>query len=400
MEPIKNAFSASEFVLNSNSASKNSVGLVLSGGGARAAYQAGALAAINEILKCGTESPFDILTGSSAGAINASYLASKTYDFSGAIHTLWATWGHLHVEDILDTNTFTLMRQGISLLVNTGIRKSSTGRRGQHIFETEHLRAFLKDKIDFQSIKHSIETGRLKAFAINATHYHSGMNVAFFDGHSDLEPWNRTKQIGIREELTVEHVIASISIPLIFRPTKLSSGFYGDGCLRLTAPLHPAIRLGAEKILAIGIQYIGKKHEGLGYHKQSISLADVAGVLVDAIFMDSFESDVERLLRINETLSLIPSESRLLHPRKLEIIPALIIRPSQDLGKLASDQFKNFPWILKHFMLGTGASDSQGGDMISYLAFDKSYTSRLLDLGYSDSMAMRVEIEQFFNLGA
>jgi NTE family protein len=205
----------------------------------------------------------------------------------------------------------------------------------------------------------------------------------------------------MRETLTLDHVMASSAIPIFFPPVRLSGSFYGDGCIRLTAPLSPAIHLGADRVLAIGIRYFRPKGitEQLNktIYDDKISLVNIVGVLLNAVFLDSLESDHERMERINRAVSALTPEQRAAHPDKLRVIPVLAVKPSKDLGSLASEQFERFPRALRHLLRGLGASVDTGWDLLSYLAFDSAYTRRLLELGREDALAMKDQLLAFLD---
>jgi NTE family protein len=224
--------------------------------------------------------------------------------------------------------------------------------------------------------------------------------VSFYDGHASIEPWARSSRLGRRSTLTVEHILASAAIPIFFRPVAIGGTYWGDGGIRLGNPLSPAIHLGADRIIAVGIRHARPDQQVFEMNQTStlgvITLADIGGVLMNALFLDALDSDVERMMRINQTLDLLPPEVVANHPAKLRKIPVLAIRPSKDLGKLAGNQLPKFPFILRHLLKGTGASNDKGWDLLSYLAFDSSYTNLLMEVGYEDALRLRNEIEQFF----
>jgi NTE family protein len=225
----------------------------------------------------------------------------------------------------------------------------------------------------------------------------TGSADTFFDGAADIEPWVRRGRAAIRGPLGVEHVLASAAIPMFFPPVDIDGRPYCDGGIRMTTPLSPAVHLGAEKILAIGIRYMKAPETYYrGPRARVVPLSIVAGLLLNAVFLDSLDNDLERLERINRTLSVLPPSSyyRLIDP--LRRIPVLALRPSQDLGRLAQDQYRRFPLMLRYLLRGIGATDITGWDMVSYLAFQPEYVAKLMKLGYEDTFARRAEIEAFF----
>ncbi len=367
-------------------------GLVLSGGGARSSYQAGALLGLNELSLKNVGKPFapKIICGISGGAINGGYLASRANDPSKAFQDLWVNWSEIKLDDVMDVGSVRILSTAAKLILQLGFGGASYTKPTTQLIDTSPLVQYLLKKLDVANIRSHIKSGHLHAVAMTATHYGIGSAVTFFDGVPSLQPWMRSHRIGKRTQLSLKHVLASSAIPFLFPPIKIQGAFYGDGAVRMTSPLSPAIHLGAKRIVAIGVRYHRTPAETFqliaSYRMRSVQLADISGVLLNAIFLDSLDSDLERMMRINQTLSLLTEESRREHPEKLRRIPVLAIRPSQDLGQMAVDEFKRFSWVLRHFLRGLGASNHHGSDLVSYLAFERSYTSRLLHLGFKDVM--------------
>lgn len=380
------------------------IGLVLSGGGARAAYQAGALRAIAEILGSagarGARSPFRSISGISAGAINAAFMGCNAEDFARATENAWKLWAELRSERILETNPFFLTRLAFRWARDLAFGGLLRHPKSTHLLGTGPLEKLLGGILDFSGLERNLASGVLRGMAISATHYGNGSSVTFFDGDPAIAPWARNSRIGVRRRLGLAHVLASASIPILFKPVHLEDAYYGDGSIRLRAPLSPAIHMGAEKIVTIGIRYERPDALALDRHEKSrmdgISLIEVAGVIMNGAFMDGLESDVERLRRVNRTVSLVPKEAWRGVEKPLREVPILVLKPSQDLGSLAARQFKEFPLMIRHLLKGIGASAETGSDLLSYLAFDSSYTKLLLELGYADAMARKGEIADFF----
>ena len=375
-------------------------GLVLTGGGARAAYQVGALQALAEIAPPG-KIPFDIIAGISAGAINGVALATGAEDFQDAVRRLSATWSTLNQDRIFRTGALRLASIGgrwIRDLSAGGLVGRTDGIN--YLLDSSPLRSLVSTEIPIARMRRHLRAGRLRAVAVSATNYHTGVGVTFFEGAGDIQPWTRSTRMGIRQRITVDHVMASSAIPVFFPPVALGGSFYGDGCVRMTYPMSPAIHLGADRIVAVSVRYLRTPEETLAHETiegtDRMPLSEIAGVLLNAVFLDSVDSDFERLNRMNQTLALIPRE-RL---EKLEVrpLPALVLRPSQDLGKLASDEYDRFPVMLRYLLRGIGASGHAGEDLLSYLAFEPTYVRRVMDLGYEDTIMRRDEIADF--LGA
>jgi len=375
-------------------------GLVLTGGGARAAYQVGVLQALAEIAPAG-QIPFDVLAGISAGAINGVALAAGAEDFRDAVKRLSDTWSTLTPDRIFRTGALKLASIGSRWLrdLSAGglIGKSSIN----YLLDSSPLRQLLRREIPIRRMRRQLRAGRLRAVAISATNYHTGVGVTFFEGASDVQPWLRSTRMGIRQRITTEHVMASAAIPVFFPPVALHGSFYGDGCVRMTYPMSPAIHLGAERIVAVSVRHLRTPEETLAREAvaqtDQMPLSEIAGVLLNAVFLDSVDSDFERLNRMNRTLALVPPEKR--DRAEGRPIPALVLRPSLDLGKLAVGEYERFPGMLRYLLRGIGAAGHSGEDLLSYLAFEPNYVRRVMELGYSDSMARRDEIEEFL-LGA
>lgn len=377
------------------------IGLVLTGGGARAAYQAGAVRALAEIVGPGA-SPFDVISGISAGAINGIVLSTGAADFAAAAERLCATWAGLTPDRIFRTGTLRLARIG-----SRWIRDLSTGgllgKSGiNYLLDPSPLRKLAEAEIPIGRMRRYLRSGLLRGVAVSATNYHTGSGVTFFEGAPEIEPWTRSTRIGVRARITVDHVMASAAIPIFFPPVAIDGSFYGDGCVRMPYPMSPAIHLGAERILAISQRYLGPPSETAEREAQAktpeLSLSEIAGVLLNSVFLDSLDADLERLQRINKTLALVSREKLNVADVDLRPVPALVLRPSQDLGKLAADEYARFPSMLRYLLKGIGATGQAGEDLLSYLAFEPIYVQRVMDLGHADTIARREEIEEFFGL--
>lgn len=374
-------------------------GLVLTGGGARAAYQVGAIRALAEITGPGPI-PFDIVAGISAGAINGVVLATGAENFARAAEGLCATWASLTPDRIYRTGALKLAATG-SRWIRDLSAGGLMGKSGiNYLLDPAPLRHLLQTEIPIGRIRRHLRAGRLHGVALSATNYHTGAGVTFFEGAAGILPWVRSSRIGVRSRLTLEHVMASAAIPIFFPPVRIDGTFYGDGCVRMIYPMSPAIHMGADRIVAISVRHLNAPAETARAEATEkadvMALSEIAGVLLNAVFLDSLDSDLERLARINKTIALIPRERLGRVDLDLRPIPALMLRPSQDLGKLAADEYQRFPSMLRYLLKGIGATGHSGEDLLSYLAFEPIYVKRVMDLGYADTMARRAEIEEFF----
>jgi NTE family protein len=374
-------------------------GLVLTGGGARAAYQVGAIRALAEIVGPGAL-PFDVVAGISAGAINGISLCCGAENFLVASERLRATWASLTPDRIYKTGAMTLASIGSRWIrdLSSGGLVGKTGIN--FLLDPAPLRDLLEKEIPIGRMRRHLRAGRLRGFALSATNYHTGAGVTFFEGAPEIEPWTRSTRIGVRARITTDHVMASAAIPVFFPPVRLERTFYGDGCVRMIYPMSPAIHMGAERIVAISVRHLRNPSETardeIVETTDVLPLSEIVGVLLNAVFLDSLDSDVERLERVNKAMALIPRDRLSKSDLSLRPIPALVLRPSADLGKLAADEYHRFPSMLRYLLKGIGATGHAGEDLLSYLAFEPIYIQRVMDLGYQDSMGRRAEIEEFF----
>lgn len=376
-----------------------SIGLVLTGGGSRAAYQAGALKGISEILgSASPRIPFSTISGISAGAINAAFLASKADHFYEGVESACALWANIHSKQVLEQGVFSVARLAMKWLRDLVFGGLVHGERANHLLNTDPLQKHLLRVIDFGAIQRHFKSGALHGLAVSVTDYRDGRAVSFFDGDASIEPWSRSARRGERTKIHLPHVLASAAIPVLFQPVPIEESTYGDGSVALKSPLSPAIHMGARKILAIGIRHPRASPMAAPSLKPPtpVNLIDIAGLLLNMILMDSFESDVERLERINQTLEVLEREGHESELTRLHKIELLSLHPSRDLGVFATDQFRKFPWMLRHLLRGLGASEAKGRDLLSYLSFDSSYTVPIMELGHADALARREEIRAFF----
>lgn len=371
--------------------------LVLTGGGARGAYQAGVLRALAEATRGqrpAGRNPFAILCGTSAGAINAAYLASQPEDFDAAVQGLWDLWKNLAPDQVVDTRGTALTLLGLKWLKDL----STGGLLGEattnHLLDATPLRHLLEEQVRGDVMAHAVRDGLLDGISFTTTHYATGTTVVFHN--SNRADWQRSTRIGRHAHLSATHVAASAAIPFLFAPVDLDGSLYGDGGVRDPSPLSPAIHMGAARILAVGIRYGRPPEEvrvlNMEAAVRQLKVADIAGVLLNSVFLDGLEADVERLQRINGTVALLQARGPVPEDFKLRQIPSLAIQPSRDLGGMAAHHFSRFPFVLRRLLRGIGASDERGSDLLSYLSFDSAYTVPLLELGYADGMAQADQV--------
>lgn len=362
--------------------------LVLPGGGARGAYQAGVLKAVSELAgKSGN--PFPIICGTSAGAINAALLASHANNFQRGVDRLVDFWDSMHCGRIYRTDWATTMRSGLKWLAALALGT----RAPRSLLDNQPLHDFLSAQLDLDGIQAAIESGALHALSISASAYTRAMAISFFQGNEAIKPWTRPRRLGIAERITTSHLLASAALPLIFPATRIGNEYYGDGGMRLVAPLSPAIHLGADRIMIIGTR--DERPDIAPAKKTSYpSMGEIGGYLLDTIFMDSLTTDLTRLQRINQTLSLIPQEQ--LHHTTLRPIKTLVIKPSIDLRELTQRHSDAIPATVRRLLriLGGWGKDWR---LASYLLFEQPYTRALLQLGFEDCMVQKEVIHNFLD---
>jgi NTE family protein len=362
---------------------------MMSGGGARAAYQIGVL---RTLARHWPAFQPQIITGVSAGAINAASLAGTPRPFTESLDRLGRLWGGLTTEDVFRTDSPSFLR----IALRWAKRLFSGGEAGQEargLVDTDPLRHLLRHHLDpsgngIEGIEENIRAGRLDAFGITATNYATGRSVTWVQGREERS-WDRPKRRGIRARIGVEHVMASASLPLIFPAVQIGTDWYGDGGIRLTAPLSPALYLGAERILAVSTRYDRTAAEAeepavTGYPPP----AQILGVLMNAIFLDLLDQDASTLRRISRLAEdLDPKDREGLRPVRL-----LVIRPSQDLGRLASDYEPELPPTFRFLMRGLGTRETRSPDWLSMLLFEPDYIHHLIEIGERDAEAQLDEI--------
>ncbi|WP_395699649.1 patatin-like phospholipase family protein [Aquabacterium sp.] len=385
-------------------------GLVLTGGGARAAYQVGVLGAIAKLRReSGADlrrNPFGVICGTSAGAINAAALACQADRFDAAVEVLTRVWREFRAEQVYRADSIGVIRSGAQWLTMLSIgwvlarwRKA----RPRSLLNNEPLADLLARTVQFDRLPSLLSARHLQALAITASSYSNGEHVTFYQAAAPLQPWTRTQRVAVSSALTVPHLLASAAIPFVFPATELERDggkeWFGDGSMRQTAPISPAIHLGAQRLVIIGA---GRMHEPPGRRVANTgypSLAQIAGHAMSGIFLDALMLDVERMERINRTLALLPESARQQTP--LQPIHALVIAPSQRLDDIAARHQAQLPAPVRALLRGVGVSgsgaDARGAALASYLLFESGYTQELMALGAADVQARRDEVLAFFD---
>lgn len=399
------------------------IGLVLTAGGARGAYQAGVLKRLGELPAFADRpSPFPIVAGASAGAINGTMIAAGSGDFRGATRRLAELWSDLQVHDVFRTDLLTLGLGAARWLRDLSLGGILGGGNAQALLDATPLEAFLARHLDLGGIGRAIDDGHLFAVAIAATSYHSGRSFIFVQGRPGHPVWIKSRRVVRAVELALDHVLASAAIPLVFPPVPIRSTgtevYFGDGGLRQVTPLSPAIRLGAERVFAIGVRSQRAaqdlSHAELGAvaldevrRIPPPPLAQICGVFLNAIFLDHLDTDLDHLRRMNELITSYQGrgESRAAEPgiapqEPMRVVTPFTIGPSEDLALVAERCAHRMPRLLRHLMDGLGTPDAQSADLMSYLLFDASYTRALIDIGYRDASAAIDALEHFLRTEA
>ncbi|MBI2297305.1 MAG: patatin-like phospholipase family protein [Betaproteobacteria bacterium] len=367
------------------------VALVLTGGGARAAYQVGVLRALSELLPSDVHTPFSVICGTSAGAINAAVLAMNAGDFRRGVRRLMTVWKNFRVRHVYRADpwgAFSNSARWISALITGG----AILHRPVSLLDNAPLATLLGRHLDFPAIQSAIDAGHLTACAITCSGYTSGQSVTFFQGVPGLQPWQRARRVGVPMPIAVEHLLASSALPFIFPPVHINREYFGDGSMRQIAPVSPALHLGADRLLVIGVgRQLQHGQERLRSEAYP-SLAQIAGHALNSIFLDSLEVDLERLQRVNRTIEMIPPEVLERNRFPLHHVDFRVISPSEELERIATAHVDELPRTIRALLYTVGALRRSGANLLSYLLFEKSYCRALIRLGYQDTMERKDDL--------
>jgi NTE family protein len=365
------------------------VGLVLPGGGARAAYQVGVLRAIADWLP-DSPHPFPVIVGTSAGAVAATVLAAEAARWPAGVDALEEVWGNFRVDQVFRTDTPVILRAGLrwaAALFSGGLLRPPLA-----LLDNSPLRELLTSRIRWPSLQGVLRSGALRALALCATGYDNGTSVAFFDGEGDVRDWGRAHRIGRRADLGLDHLMASMSIPFLFQPVAIGGEYYGDGAQRQIWPLSPAIHLGADRLLIIGVRAPATESAPgpAAWPRTPPTAGRLLGYMLDTLFMDQIFANIEHIARLNDVVKRAPQATPDLHK-----VSTLLIAPSEDLGEIALRHASRLPRGVRALFGIMGARGTAGAELASYLMFDSAFTRELIALGRRDAHAQREALLEF-----
>ena len=381
--------------MSSSGTKKPISALVLPGGGARGAFQVGVLKAMAELVPRGSPNPFDVLSGTSAGAISSVVLASKARRFRVAVAELDRVWRNFECDQVFRTDNWTMLRSSMHWLLAIVFGGFLVGTP-RSLLDNSPLRALLSRNVRFPRIRDALEGGMLDAVAVTAASYATARSTSFFQGTAKHKGWSRTRREGVAGNLHLDHLMASIAVPMIFPPQLIADSYYGDGAMRQATPLSPAVHLGADRILVVGVRdETADKALANNGPPELPSFAQIAGYMLDTLFMDGLYSDLERMTRINQLIDSVAPEHRTGSLKRMRAIDTMLIVPSRDLRVIAHKYRKQLPFAVRGLLHGVGGRGQGENRLLSFLMFEKEYTRELIELGYNDAMNVKDELRDF-----
>ena len=369
--------------------------LILPGAGARGAYQVGVLKAIAELLPDNAPCPFTVLSGTSAGAINAAVLASRAGNFLHAVKEMEQVWAGFEVAQVYRADALSMFKSSLHWLAT--IVLGGLGKRNPvSLLDPSPLEDLLRHRIRFHRIDRAIRCGQIEALAVTASAYSSARSVTFYQCGEPSPFWLRARRIGRPTEIRVEHLMASAAVPFIFPAVRVGTEYFGDGSMRHSAPLSAPIHLGAERLLVISVRDEHPDPEPVpGAEPGAPSLAHLAGYMLDSLFMDGVCGDLERATRINVLLEQLGAEGLEEPIANLRHIDSMVVLPSQDIRQVATKHARELPLSLRLLLKGLGTTNRDGRQLVSYLLFESGFTRELIDMGYRDGFERRDELKAF-----
>jgi len=369
--------------------------LILPGAGARGAYQVGVLKAIASILPKGARNPFAIISGTSAGAINAAVLASRAANFERAVADMERTWSNFRASQVYRTDNWTMLKTSLhwlAALVFGGLGVANP----KSLLDNAPLRTLLERDVRFPRIAKAIERGHLEALAVTASAYTTARSVTFFQARESLQGWSRVRRVGKPTILDMDHLMASAAVPFVFPPVRIGGEYYGDGSMRHRAPLSPAIHLGADRMLVIGVRDERPDPEPPPEGDPGApTFAHLGGYMLDTLFMDGLYTDLERLSRINRLLEVSGPRRVTQGGAELKQLHTVVIVPKDDVREVAARHAHELPRGLRLLLRGLGAGDAGGMQLVSYLLFESGFTRELIAMGFRDALEMEEELRAF-----
>jgi NTE family protein len=366
--------------------------LLLTGGGARAAYQVGVLKALAQSMPRNAPLPFKIVNGTSAGAINSAALACYASCMHLAVRKIEWIWKNFHTPMVYRSNFI-----GVYGHIFKNILRSFQSDHINHppasLLDNSPLRSLLSNVLDLSRIDRNLHRGFLDAVSITVSSYSTGKSVSFYQS-KNIKPWLRSKREGLPCNVSVDLLMASSAIPMVFPSVRVKHHYYGDGSIHQLSPLSPCIHLGCDKIFVIGVEQ-PKLQTSPDYEPHFPGMSAVAGHLLDSVFSDTLQSDLERLARINRTISLLPAKHK---HKELKHISALVINPSISFREIAMMYFDDMPWAMRSLLRSIGIKKNSDSSLTSYLLFEQAYTRHLINIGYEDGLSRLDEIRDFIGI--